>query len=508
LWGLIALASLCGRLDLAGADPADFVFPEEEGVLVLSQDNFDKAVKLYTFLLVEFYAPWCGHCKELAPEYAKAAQAVKESGIYLAKVDGTVEKDLSAKYGVKGYPTLKFFKEGKPIDYSGGRTGDDIIQWVTKKSGPPFTSLGNVEAAQTALEKNEIAVFGFFKDWESDACKTYLELTAEIDNIAFYLVNTDVIFKEYKVTGDSIVLFKKFDEGRIDLTTDLTKQSIKEFVTVQSLPLVIEFSQETAQKVFGGDIKTHLLFFASKKSEKFESVKDIFKTVGQEFRGKLLIVYINIDETNHDRILDYFNLNATDCPTFRYVTFTPETTKYKPESSDKMTVAGLTRFVKEIQDGKRKPHLRTEEIPSDWDAKTVKVLVGKNFDQVAKDPAKAVFVEFYAPWCGHCKQIEPVWDELGEKYEDSNDIIIAKMDATANELQDVKIPNYPTFKYYPKGSSEVIDFDGDRTLEGFTRFLDSGGKDQTKTPPVELKKETAEETEKKPAADDKKKEEL
>merc|ERR1719158_2565568 len=82
--------------------------------------------------VVEFYAPWCGHCKALAPEYRKAAKALK-SIAKLGAVDCDTEKELAGKYGVKGFPTIKIFgpeTKRSPTDYQGQRTAQGLVNGV------------------------------------------------------------------------------------------------------------------------------------------------------------------------------------------------------------------------------------------------------------------------------------------------------------------------------------------------------------------------------------------
>jgi len=105
-------------------------------VIELTSDNFDEQVlQSSDQWLVEFFAPWCGHCKALAPEWDKASAKLKGS-VKLGAVDATVHADLAQKYGVKGYPTIKVFtagkKSGKAKDYQGGRTADDIVEYALK----------------------------------------------------------------------------------------------------------------------------------------------------------------------------------------------------------------------------------------------------------------------------------------------------------------------------------------------------------------------------------------
>merc|ERR550517_1545386 len=146
--------------------------------------------------------------------------------------------------------------------------------------------------------------------------------------------------------------------------------------------------------------------------------------------------------------------------------------KYKPPTAA-IDEEAIRAFVKGYLDGTLKQHLLSEEIPEDWDAASVKVLVGKNFHEVAMNAEKNVLVEFYAPWCGHCKQLTPIRDKLGEKYADHANIVIAKMDSTANELEEIKVQGFPTIKLIKAGDNSIVDFDGERTEAGFVKFLEA-----------------------------------
>ncbi|XP_029290365.1 protein disulfide-isomerase [Cottoperca gobio] len=455
---------------------------EEDDVLVLKKSNFDEALKAHPNILVEFYAPWCGHCKALVPEYAKAARIMKDEGseVRLGKVDATEETELAQEYGVRGYPTIKFFKGGEkesPKEYSAGRQAEDIVAWLKKRTGPSVAPLAGVTEAESLIADNEVAVIGFFKDGNSDGAKAYEKAAEVTDDVPFAMTADDAIFSKFEVSKDGVVLFKKFDEGRNTFDGELTKENLLAFVKANQLPLVIEFTEQTAPKIFGGEIKSHILMFLPKTAKDFQDKMEQFKKAADGFKGRILFIFIDSDVDDNQRILEFFGLKKEECPAIRLITLEDEMTKYKPES-DAITAESIISFCTLFTDGKLKAHLMSQDIPEDWDKTPVKTLVGKNFEEIVFHASKNVFVEFYAPWCGHCKQLTPIWEKLGEKYQDSADIIVAKMDSTANEIDSVKVHSFPTLKFFPAGEErKVIDYNGERTLEGFTKFLESGGKD-------------------------------
>ena len=200
--------------------------PLEDGVLVLDDTNFDEAIAAHDLLLVEFYAPWyshhliilqifafhlqskhgcfildirmtrppknaftifncrCGHCKTLAPEWAKAAKSLSASAspMKLAKVDATIAKKLAETNAVQGFPTIKFFKNGKAGDYSGGRTAPDIIDWANKKSGPAYITVTDGEGLQKIQDENEVIVLGVFESLDSAAASAFIAMASDSED--------------------------------------------------------------------------------------------------------------------------------------------------------------------------------------------------------------------------------------------------------------------------------------------------------------------------------------
>ncbi|XP_057549927.1 protein disulfide-isomerase like 2-1 [Amaranthus tricolor] len=117
-------------------------------VVILSPENFDEVVlDKSKDVLVEFYAPWCGHCKALAPIYEKVATAFKlDEDVVIASLDADKYRDLAEKYGISGFPTLKFFpknnKDGE--EYEGGRDLDDFVSFINEKCGTSRDSKGQL----------------------------------------------------------------------------------------------------------------------------------------------------------------------------------------------------------------------------------------------------------------------------------------------------------------------------------------------------------------------------
>merc|ERR1712168_612986 len=197
-------------------------------VLELSDDTFKDGVSGKDIILVEFYAPWCGHCKRLAPEYdTAAAELIKnDPPIALAKIDCVGDgKESCSKYGVSGYPTLKIFRDGEfSQEYDGPRDSAGIVSYMKKNAGPSSVEITDPQHFEKKVDKAEdILVVGFFSSAGDRLNKNFMKAADQNRNDFAFAHTIDEGVMEKSGHKDAVVLYRpkhlhaKFDEPAVVL---------------------------------------------------------------------------------------------------------------------------------------------------------------------------------------------------------------------------------------------------------------------------------------------------
>ena len=234
-----------------------------DDVLVLDASTFDDTISKHRVVLVEFFAPWCGHCKQFAPEYAAAAQQLKHlQQIPLATVDATVETKIAEDHGVRGYPTLKLFVDGRSQEYTGGRTAQSIVTWTLKRAGEAVVRLDDVQSVQLFETQHRMAVIGVFtEDTDRDAFRA---VATQVEDIMFGFSTSPQVIESYGLSGlrpPGIRIRFPFDQQIADFDGDVhSAAEIRAFVQMHRYPRVVPFEASTVAELFGDGRPILLLF--------------------------------------------------------------------------------------------------------------------------------------------------------------------------------------------------------------------------------------------------------
>ncbi|XP_052185034.1 protein disulfide isomerase-like 1-4 [Diospyros lotus] len=455
-------------------DHEEYSQPEidDKDVVVLTDRNFSGFVEDNRYVMVEFYAPWCGHCQALAPEYAAAATELKTEGVPLAKVDATEENALAEEYEVQGFPTVYFFIDGEHKPYNGQRTKEAIVTWIKKKIGPGVYNITTADDAERVLTSENKVVLAFLESLVGPESKELAAASKLEDGVSFYqTINADVaklFHMDPNAIRPALVLLKREVEKLSHFDGQFVKSAIAEFVSANKLPLVITFSRESAPAIFESPIKKQLLLFAV--SNDSEKVVPTFQEAAKFFKGKLLFVYVEMDDEDVGRpVAEFFGITGNSPKVIGY-SGTDDSRKYVLDGVDNLDK--IKTFGEDFLEDKLKPFYKSDPIPEPNDG-DVKIVVGNNFDEIVLDESKDVLLEIYAPWCGHCQALEPIYNKLAKHLRGIESLIIAKMDGTTNEHHKAKSEGFPTLLFFPAGkkSSEPITVDADRTVVALYKFL-------------------------------------
>lgn len=469
---------------VAGSDVIDYS--------ELSADSFKSEIDQLDLALVKFFAPWCGHCKRLAPEFETAAKklAADDPPVPLIKVDCTNEKggkDICNKHEVQAYPTLKIFRNSQSSEFDGGRDADSIVKKMRSLSGPPSKELQSFEKVDKLYkESKNLLVIGLFKNSDDSLYKTFNENANQNRELATY-----------------VHIFEEKASDKVDKLANLgSKKDVTVPAIVLARPVIYRSKFEPDYVIYDSvdDLKTWI-------EENTHGLVVALSSTDRSLPKPTIMIYYNVDYerdpkgTNYwrNRVLKVASKYKDEKLTFAISSinqhaselsdFGIDMARLSKENSpavvakdqdgkkyamqEKFSVESLVKFVESLLAGKLEPFMKSEEEPDNTDA-GVKIAVAKNFESLVTKSEKDIFIEFYAPWCGHCKALAPAWEELGNKLKDEPGVDIVKIDATANDIPDTfTVHGFPTIYWYPKDTKSPVKYEGARDVEALFRYVAS-----------------------------------
>ncbi|CAE7469668.1 unnamed protein product [Symbiodinium natans] len=482
-WSLVALLLLA--VGAHGSTPDGTVHD-------LGSSNFSAAItRSGSLSFVEFYAPWCGHCKKLVPEWERTAELCQDDGILVAKVDSIAEKALAQQHEVQSFPTLRLFR-GSPkvsVKYEGPRTAAKMAEWAKGKQNEQLVQRLPVSADEIASWSSQkpVAVLGLLEGVvESSVLLQVLEDASFALNpsnaagevpVGIVESASPALLKSLG-SGDKklpcVALLRSFDfEEKVLVFTPQSSwpnsfESLMAWIASKRVPALIPGSEQT-EKFFLQDIDPGnglVLYFGED-----EKLRRDLHELAVSFRKDQKLKWVHLKKGQFSESLGKnVGLTPADFPEVAIWEFGESEDADKVyRLSQQSSHTALTRdavqaFVENWQQGQ----LSAEKDP-------VVSVTSDTFDSLVINNDKDVLVEFYAPWCGHCKALAPEYKLVAQHYAQDDGVAIVKMDATQYKHSSADIKSYPTLKLYAKGKKHSpIDgeFKSTRTKDGILAFIE------------------------------------
>eukprot|EP00927_Polykrikos_kofoidii_P022310 TRINITY_DN2085_c0_g2_i1.p1 TRINITY_DN2085_c0_g2~~TRINITY_DN2085_c0_g2_i1.p1 ORF type:complete len:493 (-),score=90.88 TRINITY_DN2085_c0_g2_i1:95-1477(-) len=430
---------------------------DESAVIELSSDLFDIFITEHKYVLVEFYTPWCGHCKKLAPEYERAATRLQKYDVILSKVDATVEKALAQRYNIKGYPSLVWLEDNETIDFDAEKTADGIVEFAQSMIAPPVTE---VPFAPEPGDKPRVVLHG------QSLLPSYEEVAKAYRRKAkcFYTPST---------AGAKVVLTHRGEDSLTLADGADDKDKVLGFVSDNLFPLIGKLDADSYDHYMDGGKGIVWSLFPVKGSD-FERVEEQYRPMMTEVATAVRDNFF-VTMTDTVKFAEALKnmLSVSEFPAI--VVHKQAGDKRRYVYNGEMNAQNIIRFIKDVETSIVQPTLKSEPVPASNGA-AIRVVVGSTLQEELFDAEKDVLMMVYAPWCGHCKKLEPEYQRLGNKLmkEGMNDLLtIAKLDGTANDspIDSVDWTGFPTLFFSKAGNSTPMIFNGEKTAKGIWKYI-------------------------------------
>ncbi|CAI8584361.1 unnamed protein product [Vicia faba] len=280
-------------------------------VLILDESNFDSAISSFDHILVDFYAPWCGHCKRLSPELDAAAPVLAKLNepILIAKVDADKHTRLARKHDVDGYPTILLFNHGVPMEYRGPRKADLLVRYLKKFAASDVSVLDSDSAVNSFVEEAGTffpAFIGFGLD-----SSVIEKFGIKYKKNAWFSVAKDfsedlMITYDFDKTPALVSLNQQYNE-RNTFYGPFEDEFLEDFVKQNLIPLVVPVSYETLKLIKADGRKIVLTIVEDENEERSKELVKLLRGAASANRD-LIFGYVGVKQL--DEFADKFDSSS------------------------------------------------------------------------------------------------------------------------------------------------------------------------------------------------------
>lgn len=396
----------------------------KSNVIAIKSSTFDSTIDMHPWMLIKFYAPWCGHCKKLQPVYSEVADALasERNPAKLGSVDATANQDIAKRFGVNSYPTLIPFRSGKAQeDYSGERTKEALLSFMRDGVGHQNTKPA----------------------------------------------------KRHKPAGK--------DAG-------LTLDHEDEATAKAGEKLLFQLNMDTAGDLSKNDIKNQVLVCNDFSRSKSKALKKEMQIAAAMLKGTMLFLFMDSNDHSNSKILSRVGARSVaDCPLLRVASMEKGFEIWKPKKSQKAAFThdrtGFVKLVEAWRDKKLQKHLRSDPVPRHAPTGPVKHIVGDMVPEYVIEPSNDVVLYLYMDGCPYCKSFSKVYLEVASEVAamDDMDISFVQMNGPRNDIdhEDVIGSSYPrVYMFADEEKEEPIHFsptssdDPEENKKRFKTFLE------------------------------------
>ncbi|XP_075069351.1 protein disulfide-isomerase TMX3 [Mixophyes fleayi] len=208
-------------------------------------DDTFKETRQDDIWIVDFYAPWCGHCKKLEPVWNEVGIEMRKSGspVRVGKMDATIHSSIASEFGVRGFPTIKLLKGDMAYNYRGPRTKEDIIEFSNRVAGPLIRQLPSQQMFDHVQKRHRVLFV--YVGVESTLKEKFIEVASELIVYTYFFSASEEVLPEYVTLNEipAILVFKdssyfvydEYEDG--DLSSWVNKERFESYLHVDGFTL-------------------------------------------------------------------------------------------------------------------------------------------------------------------------------------------------------------------------------------------------------------------------------